>query len=97
MYYVLVSCICVSYPSLVPRPLLPEERPGTHCLRMLEIFRYIFRKKLRCLYAEDYTNQEYRAFLELDTSDDLTHRTQLGYYFSDVAVSFLQTYSPTER
>ena len=35
--------------SLVPRPLPPEERPGTHCLRMRDIFRYIFRKKLRAL------------------------------------------------
>ena len=57
--------------SLVPRPLPPpEERPGTHCLRMREIFRYIFLKKLHafsCLYAEDYTNQEYRAFYTLAT------------------------------
>ena len=43
---------------------------------------------LPCPYAEDYTNQEYRAFFELDSSDDLTCRTLLGYYFSDVAVSF---------
>ena len=36
--------------SLVPRPLPPpEERPGTHCLRMCDIFRYIFHKKLRAL------------------------------------------------
>jgi len=79
--------------SLVPRPLPPEERPGTHCLRMRKIFRYIFRKKLRthpCPYAEDYTNQEYRAFFEIHSSDDLTYRTLLGY-FSDVAVSFFQT------
>ena len=43
--------------SLVPRPLPPEKRPGTHCLRMRKIFRYLFRKKLRalpCPYAEDY-------------------------------------------
>ena len=47
-----------------------------------------FPQKLSHLYAEDYTNQEYRAFFELDSSDDLTGRTLLGYYFSDVAVSF---------
>ena len=58
------------------------------------------KKKLRalpCPYVEDYTNQEYRAFFEIDSSDDLTCRTLLGYYFSDVAVSFFQTYNPTER
>ena len=67
---------------------------------MHEIFRYIFCKKLHalsCPYAEDYTNQENRTFFELDSSDDLTCRTLLGYYFSDVAVSFFQTYSPTEQ
>ena len=32
--------------NLVPRPLSLEERPGSHCLCMPEIFRYIFRKKL---------------------------------------------------
>ena len=83
--------------SLVPRPLPPEERPGTHCLRMREVF---FRKKLRalpCPYVEDYTSQEYRAFFELDSSNDLSCRPPLGYYFSNVAVSFFQMYSPTER
>jgi len=50
--------------SLVPRPLPPEEWPGTHCLRMRVILRYILRKKHRELthadwYAEYYTNQEY--------------------------------------
>ena len=77
--------------SLIPRPLPPEERPGTRCLHMRELFHYIFCKK-----AED-TNQEYRAFFDIDTSDDLTYRILLGYYFSDVAISFFQTYSPTER
>ena len=52
---------------------------------------YIFCKK-----AGD-TNQEYRAFFDIDSSDDLTYRILLGYYFSDVAISFFQTYSPTER
>ena len=58
-----------------PGPSPPEERPATHCLRMREIFRYIFRIKLRalpCPYAEDCTHQEYRAFFELDSSDDLS-------------------------
>ena len=76
-------CTCGTQ-SLIPRPLSTEERPGTHCLHMREIFHYIFRKKLcalPCPYAEDYTNQEYRAFFELDSSDDLTYRTLLGYYF----------------
>ena len=50
-------------------------------------------RALPCLYAEDYTNQEYRGFFELDSSDNLTCRTLMGYYFSDVAVSFFQTYS----
>ena len=48
------------------------------------------RKKLHglpCLSAENYTNQEYRAFFEIHSSDALTCRTLLGY-FSDVAVSF---------
>ena len=59
--------------SLVPRPLPLEERPGTHCLRMRKIVHYIFRKKLRalpCPYVEDYTNQEYRAFFEIHSSDE---------------------------
>ena len=52
-----------------------------------------FRKKLHalpCPYAEDYTNQEYRAFFEIHSSDDLTYRTLPGY-FSDMPVSFIQT------
>ena len=77
-------------PSLTPS-LTPKERPGTHCLHMHEIFHYIFRKKLHalpCLYAEDYTNQEYRAFFEIHSSDDLTYRTLLKY-FSEVPVSLI--------
>jgi len=35
--------------SLVPRPLPPEEWPGTYCLRMRVILRYILRKKRRAL------------------------------------------------
>ena len=45
---------------------------------------------LSCPYAEDYTNQEYKAFFETDSSGNLTCRILLEYYFSDVAVSFLQ-------
>ena len=78
--------------SLVPRPLPPEERPGTHCLHMHEIFCFIFRKKLcalPCPYAEDYTNQEYRVFIEIHSSNDLTYRTMLGY-FSKVPASFFR-------
>ena len=85
--------------KLCPQVPPPKERPGTHCLHMRKIFCYIFRKKLRALpspYAEDYTNQEYRACFDIDSSDDLTDRTLLGYYFSDVTVSFFQMYSPTE-
>ena len=60
---------------------------------MREIFRYIFRKMLRalpCPYAEDYTNQKYRAFFELDSSDDIlaepcwdtTFQTWQYFFFS---------------
>ena len=42
------------------------------------------------IYVEDYTSQEYRAFFEIHSSDDLTYRTFLGY-FSVVEVSFFQT------
>ena len=73
MYHICVHCTVWQEPftwlsSLVPRPLPPEERPGTHCLCMREIFCYIFRKKLcvrPCPYAENYTNQEYRTRLHL--------------------------------
>ena len=84
--------------SLVPRPLPPPRRGLVHTA--CACAKYCFRKKLRalpCPYVEDYTNQEYRAFFELDSSNDLSCRPPLGYYFSDVAVSFFQMYSPTER
>ena len=64
---------------------------------MCKVFRYIFHKKFRalpCLYAEDHTNQEYRAVFDIDSSDDWI---LLGNYFLDVTVSFFQKYSPTER
>ena len=80
--------------SLVPRPLLPKERPGTHCLCMCIIFSVKSFMLLPCLYAEDYTNQEYRA---LFSSGNLTCRMLLEYYFSDVAVSFFQTYSQNRK
>ena len=66
------------HPSLLassPGPSPPKERPGTDCLRMREIFCYIFCKKLHalpCPYMEDNTNQERRAFFELVSSDDST-------------------------
>jgi len=53
--------------SLVPWPL-PPRGEARYTLRMHEIFCHIFCKKLRvlpCPYAEDYTNQEYRAFYYL--------------------------------
>ena len=85
-------------PGYAPPPLLPQERPGTHCLRMREIFRYSFRKKLRALVRMRKTVLTKNTELSLtDSGDDLTFRTLLGYYFSDVAVSFFQTYSPTEK
>ena len=60
---------------------------------------FFFRKKLRalsCPYAEDYTNQEYRTFLEIHSSDESTYRT-LPRYFSDVAVSFFKSRKVTNR
>ena len=48
---------------------------------------------LPCLYTEDYTNQEYRAFFERASSNNLNCRTLPEYYFLDVAVSFSTTYS----
>ena len=47
-------------------------------------------------YVEDYTKQEYRAFFEIDSTSDLTCRTLLDY-FSDVTISFFQTYSHTKQ
>ena len=55
----------VVHTSLVPWPLAPKEKPGTHCLHMRKIFRYICCNKLcvlPCPNEEDYTNQECRAF-----------------------------------
>ena len=79
----------------VPIPLPLEERPGSHCLRMCEIFVIFsvksFVRKRKIILTKN------RAFFEIDSSDDFTCRTLLGHYFSDVAVSFFQTYSATER
>ena len=61
---------CIASTSFVLRPLLPEERPGI-LFAHARTFWYIFHKKLRalhCLYAEDYTNQEYRAFFEIHST-----------------------------
>ena len=43
---------------------------------------------LDALLPEDYTNQEYRAFFDIDSSNNSTCITMLEYYFSDVVVSF---------
>ena len=58
-------------------------RPGTQSLRMPDIFRYIFRKKLRALIlsvCRRFTNQEYKAFFEIDSSSNLTCGILLEYY-----------------
>ena len=52
---------------------------------------------LDALLPEDYTNQEYRAFFDIDSSNNSTYRTMLEYYFSDVVVSFFQMCSRTEK
>ena len=67
------------------------------CVKYSVIFSIKSFAHLLSPYAEDFTNQEYRAFFELDSSDNLTCRTLLGYYFSDEAVSFFQMYSQTKR
>ena len=47
-----------------------------HTLCVYYMFKVIFSVKrfvhLPCPYAEDYTNQEYGAFFEIESSDDLT-------------------------
>ena len=71
--------------SLVFRPLPPpKERPGTHCLRMCEIFSV----KSVLVDMQKIILTKYRAFFELVSSNDLTYRTPLGYYLSGMAVSF---------
>lgn len=45
--------------SLVPRPLPPDKRPGTHCLCICEISCYIFFCALTMSVCGDYTNQKY--------------------------------------
>ena len=71
-------CPFRAIPCIAPSPgpcMAPGERPGTHCLTMSNISCYFLRKKLRalpCPYGEDYTNREYRAFLKIDSSWDLT-------------------------
>ena len=76
-----LSCIlsCLSPYSLVPSP---PPRQGEAWYTLFVYARNIFRKKLHALlytYVEDYTNQEYRAFFEIDSSNDLTCRSLLGY------------------
>ena len=70
--------------------------PSRGLYTLFEHVQNIFHKNLcalPCPYAEDYTNQEYRAFFEIHSSDDLTYRTLLGF-FSDVAVSFWKVSNP---
>ena len=52
--------LCFSSRSLVPRPLPPEERPGTHCLRMREISVKSFVKicTLPCPYLAKFKNTQ---------------------------------------
>ena len=83
--------------SLFPRPPPPPPPPRgeawytlfVHARNISLYFPESF-VPLPCPYAEDYTNQEYRAFFEIHSSDNLTYRTLLGY-FSEVPVSFFQT------
>ena len=92
------SCQYVHYLASSPGPS-PEERPGRHCLCMREISCYIFVKSfvhyLVCMRKIILTKNTELSLT--DSSDDLTYRTLLRFYFSDVAVSFFLTYSPTER
>ena len=81
-------CTCLT--KSAPTVKISANRLTTH----IKLKRSLFNSAGK---SNHFTNQEYRAFFELDSSDDLTCRTPLGYYFSDVAASFFQTYSPTER
>ena len=78
----LCDLLCLEWvaSSIVPRPLPPKEKPVQNILLFFPF------------PSLDYTNQEYRAFFEIDSSDTL-----LAYYFSNIAVSFFQMYGPTER
>ena len=70
IYCCVIEAQCIIASSPGPFPPLPRGEAWYTPLRMREIFRYIFRKKLRalpCPYAVDYTNQEYRAFYILAT------------------------------
>ena len=79
---------------LFPGP--PKARPGTHCLRLQGNIPFIFSVKgfvhffvrMRRLY-----NQEYRAFFDIDSSDDLTAGILL---FRRGSIIF-QTYGSTEK
>ena len=81
--------------SFIPRPLPLTPFPrGEAWYTLLARAHIIFHIKFRplCPYAGDYTNQEYRAFLEnrLPTTI-LLAGIVLEYYFSDMAASFFQT------
>ena len=43
------------------------------------------------------TNQEYRVFLDIDSSNDLTYRIPQGNYFSYVVVSLFQMYTVQQK
>ena len=74
------------HPTLIPSPFPPRKgRVLTVCACAKYSVSFV---DLPCQYAEDYTNQEYRAFFEINSSGNLTCRILLEYYFSDVTVSF---------
>ena len=50
---------------------------------------------LSCLYVEDYTDQEYKAFFEIGSSGNLTCRILLEYYFQMWQYHFFKTYTQT--
>ena len=74
-----------------PKSLTPQ---GEALYLLLVYVQDIFCKKdlcnSPCLYAEDYTNRQYRTFFEIDSSGKLASRILLEYYFSEVAVSSFQ-------
>ena len=91
------TCICGLIPNhsqgvaSSPGPSPPEERPDTHCLRMREIFSFVFSVKsfvhfLVCMRKIILTKNT-ELSLRYTLATNLTYRTLLGY-FSDVAVSF---------
>ena len=87
---------------VVPRPLPPKEWPGTRCLRMRIILRYILRKNTVNLlthvelYAEYYSNQEYGLlFWDHDEMSDLTYRICLSAVeeINYIRINHVETFS----